>query len=227
MSELVDYCHGLQEGARAIVTYLSPQNKCPSAPERPVRELSRAPSYVKAWKESSFRRAAIRVLALARSYYPTVVAPDLLTLGRPEQHEDGSPLTKEEFDSLQKTLRPFACEIVQKMDSEIWTHQYDSNNKKIVMETPPVVDFGLPSQSNVGASTSTGPVLSTPAAPTPARPEDGGNSQRCEEGAAQSKKNSSAPQSSAQGTAANAPTAGQAHAQEDIPTQKDHPLDDY
>ena len=146
MSELLDYCHGLQEGARAIVTYLSPQKKCPSAPDRLVRELSRSPAYVKAWKESSFRRAAVRVLALARSYYPTILDPALLTLGRPEQHEDGSPLTKEEFDSLQKSLRPFACQIVEKMDSEIWTHWYDSNNKKIVMVTPLVVEFGHPSQ---------------------------------------------------------------------------------
>ena len=28
MNELLDYCHGLQEGAKAIVTYLSPQKKC-------------------------------------------------------------------------------------------------------------------------------------------------------------------------------------------------------
>ena len=84
MSELLDYCHGLQEGAKAIVTYLSPQKKCPSTPERLVRELSRAPAYVKAWKQSSFRRAAVYVLALARSYYPTVVEHALLTLGRLE-----------------------------------------------------------------------------------------------------------------------------------------------
>ena len=77
MNELLDYCHGLQEGAKAIVTYLSPQKRCPSAPERLVRELSRAPTYVKAWKESSFRRAALRVLTLVRSYYPTTVEPAL------------------------------------------------------------------------------------------------------------------------------------------------------
>ena len=30
MNELLDHCHGLQEGAKVIVTYLSPQKKCPS-----------------------------------------------------------------------------------------------------------------------------------------------------------------------------------------------------
>ena len=84
MNELLDYCHGLQEGAKPIVAYLSPQKRCPSAPERLVRELSRAPAYVKAWKESSFRRAAVRVLTLVRSYYPTTVDPALLTLGKPK-----------------------------------------------------------------------------------------------------------------------------------------------
>ena len=174
-----------------------------------MRELSRSPAYVKAWKESPFRRAAVRVLVLVPSYYPNIVDPALLTLGRPEQHEDGTPATKEEFDTLQKSLRPFACQIVDNMDSEIWTHRYDSNNKKIIMETPPVVDFGLPPQSDAGASTSEGPVLSTPAAPTPsrARPADGGNSQRQEGGAIHSKKDSSAPGSSAQGAASNAPVS--------------------
>ena len=91
------------------------------------------------------------------------------------------------------------------------------------MSTPPVVEFGRPSQSSAGASTSTGPVLTTPAAPTPARvrPEDGANSQKPEEGAAHGKKDSSAPGSSAQGAAAKAPTSGS------TPAQKDHPLDDF
>ena len=169
MSELLDYCHGLQEGAKAIVTYLFPQKKCTSTPERLVRELSWSPAYVKAWKQSSFRRAAIRVLALACSYYPMVVEPALLTLRKTKQPEDGSPYTKDEFDKLQVAVRPFACQIVHKMDLEIWTHHYDSDNKKIILATPPVVDFGRPSQSTAGASTSVGPVLSTPAAPTPAR----------------------------------------------------------
>ena len=85
-----------------------------------------------------------------------IVDPVQLTLGKPEQHEDNSPFTKEDLESLQKSLRPFACQIVENMDSEVWTHRYDSNNKKIVMVTPSVVEFGHPSQLAVGASTSTG-----------------------------------------------------------------------
>ena len=223
MNELLDHYHGLQEGAKDIVTYLSPQKKCPSAPERLVRELSRAPAYVKAWKESSFRRAAVRVLALERAYYPTTVEPALLTLGKPEQHENGSPFTKDDFENLQKSLRPFACQIVDNMDSEIWTHRYDSNNKKIVMATPPVVEFGRPSLLVAGASTSTGPVLSTPAAPVPARarPEGAVDSQNLDEGAAPVMKDPDAPSSSDQGAAANAPVSDSATA------QKAHPLYDF
>ena len=223
MNELLDYCHGLQEGAKAIVTYLSPQKKCPSAPERLVRELSRAPAYVKACKESSFRRAAVRVLALARAYYPTTVEPALLTLGKPEQHENGSPFTKEDFESLQRSLRPFSFQIVDNMDSEMWTHRYESNNQKIVMVTPPVVEFGRPSQLGVGASTSTGPVLSTPVAPVPARArlEDAFDSQNPDEVAAPSVKDPSAPGSSAQGAAAEALVSTS------TPAQKAHPLDDF
>ena len=223
MNELLDHCHGLQEGSKAIVTYLSPQKKCPSAPDRLVRELSRAPAYVKAWKESSFRHATIRVIALVCSYYPTSVEHALLTLGKPEKHENGSPFTKEDFESLQKSLRPFACQIIENMDSEIWTHRYDSNNQKIVMATPPVVEFGCPSQLAVGASTSTGPTSSTPTTPVPARvrPEDAASSQNPGEGAAPGTKDPSAPGSSAQGPAANAPASTSA------PAQQPHALDDF
>ena len=50
MNELLDYCHGLQEGARAVVKYLHPKDQCHSDPDRLVKELSRAPAYAKAWK---------------------------------------------------------------------------------------------------------------------------------------------------------------------------------
>ena len=105
------------------------------------------------------------------------------------------------------------------MDSEIWTHRYDSNNQKIVMVTPPVVEFGRPSQLGAGASTS------TPAAPVPARarPEDAVDSQNPDEGAAPGVKDPSAPGSSAQGAAGGAPTSDSVPA----PVQKAHPLDDY
>ena len=91
------------------------------------------------------------------------------------------------------------------------------------MATHPVVEFGSPSQLVVGASTSRGPVLSTPAAPVPtrARPEDAVDSQNLDEGAVPGTKDPSAPGSSAQGAAANAPVSDSA------PAQKTHPLDDY
>ena len=221
--------HGLQEGACAIVRYLHPQDQCPSKPESLVKELSRAPGYVLAWKKSSLRRAAIRVLALARSYYPKVVEPALLTLGMPAEHEDGSPFSKEDFKAREIEVRPFAREIAAKMDPELWTHHYDAKNKRAVDVTPQAIDFGRPSKVNAGASTSARPSLSTASAPTPARvrPEDDGKSQPQEE-ASQRAKDSSIPQSSAQGTAANAPSSGKTPVQEEnILAEKDHPLDDY
>ena len=46
LHEMLDYCHGLQEGARAVVKYLNAKGKCPKEPERLVDELSRAPGYM-------------------------------------------------------------------------------------------------------------------------------------------------------------------------------------
>ena len=44
-----------------------------------------------------------------------MVEPDLLTLGMPAEHEDGSPFSKEDFKAREIEVRPFACEIATKM----------------------------------------------------------------------------------------------------------------
>ena len=110
-----------------------------------MKELSRAPGYVKAWKQSSFRHAALRILALTCSYYPKVVEPELLTLGKPERHEDGSTFSNDDFKALEISVRNVACKIVEKMDPEIWTHHYNMQNEKSPVVTPDAVDFGRPS----------------------------------------------------------------------------------
>ena len=181
---MLDHCHGLQEGARAVVKYLNHKGKCPKEPERLVDELSRAPGYMRLWKQSSLRRASIRILALAHSYYPTVIEPAMLTMGKPEQHEDGKPFTQDDFKAEEKLVRPYACEIANKMDPEVWVHHYDLENKRVAPETPEIINFGRPSQDPAGVfSSSTGPgssspaapvtgaepLLKTPAAPTPSR----------------------------------------------------------
>ena len=166
---------------------------------------------------------------MTRSYYPTVVEPALLSLGKPPEHEDGSPFTMEEFKAQEVAVRPFACDIDAKMHPDVFICHYDANNKRTAPVTPTAVDFGHPSQGNAGASTSIAPSLSTPATLTPARirPGDDGNSQP-QEDAAQVVKDSSIPGSSVQGAAASAPTTSNAPAQgEDAPVEKDHPLYDF
>ena len=103
-----------------MVKYLNAKGKCPKELERLVDELSRAPGYMRLWKQSSMRRASIRILALAHSYYPTVLEPALLTMGKPEQHEDGTPFSQDDFKAEEKLVRPYACEIANKMDPEVW-----------------------------------------------------------------------------------------------------------
>ena len=166
---MLDHCHGLQERARAVVKYLNAKGKCPKEPERLVDELSRAPGYMRMWKQSSLRRASIRILALAHSYYPTVLEPALLTMGKPEQHEDGTPFTQDDFKAEEKLVRPYACEIANKMGPEVWVHHYDLENKRVAPETPPTINFGRPSQDIAGAP-SAAPNSSTPAAPVTGNP---------------------------------------------------------
>ena len=189
---MLDHCHGLQEGARSIVKYLNSKGKYPKEPERLVDELSRAPGYMRFWKQSAMRRSAIRILALAHSYYPTVLKPAMLTMGKPEQHEDGTPFSQDDFKAEEKLVRPYACEIANKMDPEVWVHHYDLENKRVTPGIPPIINFGRPSQDllgapstapssstpaapSVGISTGAEPTLKTPAAPTPSRVATGGS----------------------------------------------------
>ena len=169
-----------------MVKYLNAKGKCPKEPERLVDELSRAPGYMRLWKQSSLRRASIRILALAHSYYPTVIEPALLTMGKPGQHEDGTPFTQDDFKAEEKLVCPYACEIANRMEPEVWVHHYDLENKRVAPETPTVVNFGRPSQDSAGGPSSAAlsstsaapvlgnptvaePVLKTPVVPTPSR----------------------------------------------------------
>ena len=92
----------------------------------------------------------------------------MLTLGKPEHHEDGPSYSNGEFFALETSLRPFACKIVEKMDPKIFLPHYNEQNKKSPIVVPKAVDFGHPSQRGVGGSSSTGPTLSTPIALAPA-----------------------------------------------------------
>ena len=67
---MLDHCHGLQEGARVVVKYLNAKGKCPKEPERLVDELSRAPGYMRLWKQSAVRRASIRILFAGTQLLP-------------------------------------------------------------------------------------------------------------------------------------------------------------
>ena len=98
-----------------MVKYLNSKGKCPKEPERLVDELSRAPGYMRLWKQSAMRRSAIRILALAHSYYPTVLEPAMLLMGKAEQHEDGTPFSQDDFKAEEKLVRPYACEIANKI----------------------------------------------------------------------------------------------------------------
>ena len=150
-----------------------------------------------------------------RSYYPNVVETALLMLGKPAEHEDGSPFMKDELRARQVDMTLFACQIVVKMDPYMWTYHYDADNKRDATVTFLAVDFGRPSQLFAGGFNSAGPTSSTPAAPIPSRVrlEDGDISQQLE-GAAQAAKNPSNPHSSGQGTAANPPVADEAAAKD-------------
>ena len=164
LNSLLDYCHGLQEGARAVVKSLHPKGLYPQDSDQLVRELSKAPAHIQNWKSSSMRRAAIRVLALAKSYYPATVQPALLSLGKPEEKDDGTPFTDCEFRQIEHDMRPFGSTLAAGIVDEKFCHYYNEKNERVSPPLPTAVDFGRPSRA-----TSSAPTSATPAAPVPSR----------------------------------------------------------
>ena len=79
---------------------------------------------------------------------PAAPTPSRISAGdrKPQEHEDGTPFSQDDFKAEEKLVRPYACEIANKMDTEVWVHHYDLENKRVAPETPEIVKFGRPSQ---------------------------------------------------------------------------------
>ena len=114
----------------------------------------------------------MRMLALAKSYYPNL-DPAPLMKGFPEFNADGTPFNKKSYGRVIKQTRRAATKVANSLDLSSFKNGYDSNEEEVLEEDPPHIDL-LQSYKASKASKSAGPSSSTPsiAPPSRANPED-------------------------------------------------------
>ena len=83
-----------------------------------------------AWKLSSCRKGAMRVLALAKAYYPNIDASKLMG-GFIEYNLDGSKFGPESFQQIDRETHHAATSICSTIRLDSFQPAYDANGKRI------------------------------------------------------------------------------------------------
>ena len=126
------------------------------------------PQWISRWKQSSCRKGAMRVLALAKAYYPDIDVSKLMG-GFPEFNLDKSKFDHISFQKIDRETRHAASVISSSLMLDSFQPSFDAKNKRIVEEDPEpfIVDVPrVPKDKGTDVSGS-----GTPAIPAPGRPE--------------------------------------------------------
>ena len=109
----------------------------------------------------------MRVLALAKAYYPNIDASKLMG-GFPEYNLDGSKFGPESFQQIDRETRHAATSICSTIRLDSFQPAYDANGKRIASEDPEpfIVDVPrIPKGKDTEVSGSGTPAISTPGHP--------------------------------------------------------------
>ena len=109
----------------------------------------------------------MRVLALAKAYYPNIDANQLMA-GFLEYNLDGSKFDGASFQKIDHETRHAATTICSTIRLDSFQPAFDANNKRIVSEDPEpfIVEVPkIPKDKNAEVSRSRTPAISTPSRP--------------------------------------------------------------
>ena len=123
--------------------------KPPTTQLKFLEALNMLPGWIESWKRSSARRSAMRVLALAKSYYPALDTAVLIR-GWPSLKSDGSPFTKEDLAAIDDSIRHHCTVLTDKMSLSSFQPCFSADGKKTVPEGSGYHEDGsqLPSASS-------------------------------------------------------------------------------
>ena len=110
----------------------------------------------------------MRVLALAKAYYPDIEANKLMG-GFPEFNLDGSKFDEKSFQRIDRETRHAATTICNTIRLDSFQPAFDSNGRRIPSEDPEPFIVDVPKISRDKPTNISG--SGTPAVPPPSRPE--------------------------------------------------------
>ena len=122
------------------------------------------PQWISRWKQSSCRKGAMRVLALAKAYYPDIDVTKLMG-GFPEFNLDKSKFDSISFQKIDQETRHAASVISSTIRLDSFQPSFDAKNKRVVEEDPEpfIVDVPrVPKDKGADVSGSGTPVISAP-----------------------------------------------------------------
>ena len=136
-------------------------------------ELTNVPQWIEEHKLSSCRRGAMRVMALAKAYFPEL-KPDLLARGFPQYKADGSQYTSKDIGKIDKETRQPACIIAEKLKIKELHYGFKPDGERRSGFNPGNVTAvrrtQQQSQVTKTAPTANIPSSVTPVVPAPPRP---------------------------------------------------------
>jgi hypothetical protein len=145
----------------------------PSTYTEVLGHLSTMPGWIQLLKKSACRAGAMRSLALAKAYYPSL-DPAKLASGFPEYNADGTAFDRKAYGRVVKQTRVVATQIANALKLNSIQYGYNEANKEIVEDEPQRInllqsykDF-LATEQNVSSS-SAAPSSTTPTVPPPSR----------------------------------------------------------
>ena len=125
------------------------------------------PQWISRWKQSSCRKGAMRVLALAKAYYPDIDVTKLMG-GFPEFNLDKSKFDSISFQKIDRETRHAASVISSTIRLDSFQPSFDAKNKRVVEEDPEpfIVDVPrVPKDKGADVSGSGTPAISAPGRP--------------------------------------------------------------
>jgi hypothetical protein len=144
--------------------------KPPTTQSKFLQALNVLPAQFEVWRRSSARRAAMKVLALAKAYYPMMDTLSF-TRGWPSRKADGTPFTREDCAAVDKMTRHHATLLTDTLSLSSFQPGYNAEDKKLYPKDPAVVSLDPKYRAPLPVEPETGvPSTETTNMPAPARP---------------------------------------------------------
>ena len=125
----------LYSGAQRIIYTASHENSSPTLIKDTIERLSMLPAQVEELKKSAARTGALTALIHEKAWVPEFY-PVEAAQGYPSLKEEGTKFDEEDLRTINREVRPLACQLVEEADLSHYHSNYDDKNKRVAAPIP-------------------------------------------------------------------------------------------